>query len=93
MPWRLTTSVVWTCQTSENNFAMKHKFAKYLKESCSWNSDEQLSLKYFLNIAFVREISAKPSDRFGCYRHEWVIEICMSLVEINPLHEGLTFLI
>ena len=28
------TSVVWTCHTFENNFGMKHKFAKYLKESC-----------------------------------------------------------
>ena len=27
-------SVVWTCHTFENIFKMKHKFAKYLKESC-----------------------------------------------------------
>ena len=26
------------------------------------NSDEQLSFKYFLNVAFVREISPKLSD-------------------------------
>ena len=29
------TSVVWTCHTFENNFGMKHKFAKYyLEENC-----------------------------------------------------------
>ena len=28
------TCVVWTCHTLENNFGMKHEFAKYLKESC-----------------------------------------------------------
>ena len=28
------TSVVWTCQKFEINFGMKHKFAKYLKDSC-----------------------------------------------------------
>ena len=48
---------------------MRHKLS--LKES-QWSSDEQFSSKYFLNIAFVREISPKLSGGFGCYRHEWV---------------------
>ena len=28
------TNVFWTSRTFENNFKMKHKFAKYLTESC-----------------------------------------------------------
>ena len=50
---------------------MKRKFAKYLRESCRQSSDEQFSFKYFLNIAFVREISPKltvyslPSGSFA----------------------------
>ena len=28
---------------------MKHKLEQYLKESCRWNSDGQLSIKYFPN--------------------------------------------
>ena len=51
---------------------MKHKLAKILKESFRWGSDEQFSFKYFLYIAFVREISLKLSGSFGQYRHEWV---------------------
>ena len=58
------TSVVWTFHTFEDNFEMKHKFAKYLKESCRLSSDEQFSFKYFLEVAFVREISSKLSDSF-----------------------------
>ena len=38
-----------------------------MKESCRSSSDKQFSFKYFLYIAFVREISSKLSDRFGCY--------------------------
>ena len=60
-------SVVCTCHTFENNFGMKHNFTKLLKESCRKSSDEELSFKYFLNIAFVGEISAKQSGGFGCY--------------------------
>ena len=51
---------------------MKHKFVKYLKESCKKSSDEQSSFKYFLNIAFAREISPKVPGGFGSYRNEWV---------------------
>ena len=36
------------------------------------SSDETLSLTYFLDIAFVREISPKLSGGFGCYRNERV---------------------
>ena len=66
------TSVDWTCHTFENNFRMKYKFAKYLKESCRQSFDEQFSLKYFPNIALVREISPKLSDGYDCYRQKWV---------------------
>ena len=65
-------NVVWTCHTFENNLKMKHNFAKYLKESCRKRSDELVSFKYFLNIAFVREIPPKLSGGFGYYGHEWV---------------------
>ena len=34
--------------------------------------NNSLDSKYFLNIAFVKEISPKLSGGFGCYRHEWV---------------------
>ena len=43
---------------------MKHKFAKYFKESFRRSSDELFSFKYFLNFAFVSEISPKLSDIF-----------------------------
>ena len=66
--------VVWTCQTFENNFGMKYKFAKSLKETCRYKSNEQFSFKKFLNNAFIREILQKLLGGFGCYRHEWVME-------------------
>ena len=65
-------SVVWIWQTFENKFGMKHKFAKYLNESCRKNCDEYLSFKHFLHIAFVREISPKLSSSFRRYRHDWL---------------------
>ena len=37
------TSVVWTRHTFENNFGMKHQFAKYLKESCRVLMNNSLS--------------------------------------------------
>ena len=43
--------------TSENNLKIRHRITKYLKESCSF--EEHHSIKYFLKIAFVREISPK----------------------------------
>ena len=49
------------------------KFAGYSKDRKeSYSSD----VKYFLNNAFVREISPKLSDSFGIYRHEYV-NLCM----------------
>ena len=52
------TSVVWTCQNSENNFGIKHKFEKKMEMNCRNSFDEQLSFKHFLklycNIALVR---------------------------------------
>ena len=66
------SSVFWTYQTFGNNFGMKHEFAKYLKKSCRYSSNEQFSFKDFLNIVLVREISPKRSGCFGCNRHGWV---------------------
>ena len=59
------TSVCWTYYNFYDNFGMKHKFAKYLKGCCRMSSDEKFSFKYFLNIAFDREISPKLSVDFG----------------------------
>ena len=42
-----------------NNFEIKHKLGKYLTGSCKLVSDLQFSLKFFLKIAFVWEISPK----------------------------------
>ena len=53
------TSVVWTVDTFENNLAINHKFIKYLKEKCVFDFDQHFSLKYFLKIAFAKEISPK----------------------------------
>ena len=66
------TSVVWTCQTFRINLRMAQEFANYLVESYRQSSDEQFSFEYPPDIPFVREISAKLSGSFGCYRHEWV---------------------
>ena len=58
------TSVVWIYDTLENNFEINHRLEKYFKESYYLVSDEYFFFKYFLNFAFVREISAKQSDIF-----------------------------
>ena len=51
--------------TLEDNFGMKQKFTNYLKENCRKHSDEQFLFRYFINFAFVREISLNPSGNFG----------------------------
>ena len=53
------TSVIRTSQSFGNYFWMKHQFANYLKEICRLSFNEQLSLKSFQTIAFVKEISPK----------------------------------
>ena len=53
------TSVVWTFHTYENNLGVDHTFTKYLKESCVFDFDQRFSFKFFLKIAFIREISPK----------------------------------
>ena len=54
-------NVVWTCHNFGNIFEIKDRFIKYLMKNCRYKGDEQVSFKYILNIAFVREISAKQS--------------------------------
>ena len=49
-------SVIWTISIFQNSFGINHKFTKYLKESLLLDFDQNLSFKYFLKIAFVREI-------------------------------------
>ena len=53
------TSVIWTYYTNVNNFGIKHRMGKYSKEICWFVPYQQSSYKYFLKIAFVREISPK----------------------------------
>ena len=60
-------SVVWTCHIFKDNFGMKHEIEKHLKESCRFSSDEQLPIKYFLNIAFFRGLSTIMSGGFDWY--------------------------
>ena len=87
-------SVVCSSHTFKNNFQLKHLFTNYLKESCVLYSPEQISLKYFIDFAFVKEISPKTPDRqtdFGCCRLEWVKshsdpEVGQSSVAADDLH-------
>ena len=72
------TSVVWTYHTFVNNFTIKYELEKYLKESCLLVSDSPFSFKYFLKIAFVREISLKKSGSFGCYSAQLDLTIMAS---------------
>ena len=53
------TIVVWISNTFENNFEIKHKLEKYLKENCVLSSYQHCSFKYFLKIHFIWEISQK----------------------------------
>ena len=52
-------NVVWTFNTSVNNFTFKYKLEKIFEESCLLASDSHFSFKCFLKIAFVRGISPK----------------------------------
>ena len=51
----MPSDLVWTCDTLNDNYKVRNKFAKYLMESYRLSSEEHLSFKYFLKIAFVRE--------------------------------------
>ena len=42
------TNVVWTFITFDDNFVTKHKFTKYLKESCVLGTDDDFFFKYLL---------------------------------------------
>ena len=48
----------------ENNFEIKHKFTKYLKESYCLASDEHFSFKYVHENAFISKIFPKSSGLF-----------------------------
>ena len=53
------TSSVWTFDTFQNNFVINQKFTKHFKGSCELDFDQLFPFKYFLKIAFIREISPK----------------------------------
>ena len=59
------TNVVWTFNIFENNFGIKPKFTKYLKEDCVMDFDQHFSCICFLLIAFVGEIFLKRSGSLG----------------------------
>ena len=51
--------IIRIVDTFENIFGTNHKFMKYLKESCGLNFHQHSFFKYFLEFAFLREISPK----------------------------------
>ena len=50
--------------TYEDNFRIKQKFPKYLKESCCLASGQHSSFKYFQENAFVSKIFSNLSGLF-----------------------------
>ena len=52
-------NVVLTFDTFENNLGVNHKFSKELMESFVLCLDLHIVFKYFLKIAFVKEISPR----------------------------------
>ena len=60
----ILTSVVWTFDTFENNFGINHIFTKKW-ESSVLDFDQGFSFKYFLEIAFVREIPEHSQTVLG----------------------------
>ena len=57
-------SIVCYSHTFGNNLGIKHKFAKYLKESCCLASDQHFSFKCSPENAFVSKIFPKVSGLF-----------------------------
>ena len=56
-PLRPLWKNVWNCDTFENNFRIKQKIMKYLKESCKVASFQYFSFKYFPKYASIWNIS------------------------------------
>ena len=56
MPGDICTIVVWTCDIFEDNFGIWHKFTKYFKESCLFNSVTHFFLKLLSKTALVIKI-------------------------------------
>ena len=55
------TCVVWNYKSLENNFGKKDELINYSRETCWFVSDQYFTIKYFMKIAFVIEISVKES--------------------------------
>ena len=66
-------SIVCYYHTFENNLEMKHKFSKYLMESCCLTFDQHFSFKCFPENTFASQIFAKiVQTSFGCSERKWV---------------------
>ena len=53
------TNVVWVYDTFDNDIGIKHKFGKYLKKRCLFDSDHHSYLTYSYKISFQIDISKK----------------------------------
>ena len=59
MTGAILTSLVWTYDTWNSNFGIKHKFKKYLKESCWFSSDQHFLLNFLSKNAHVVKLLPK----------------------------------
>ena len=55
-PFIFLTRFVWIYENFENNFGLKHRFVKYLKEICAYSFAQHFSFKYLLENAFITVI-------------------------------------
>ena len=53
------TSVIWSCDTFENNLGIKYKFTKIFERELKIDFWWTIPFKYLPNVAFIREISWK----------------------------------
>ena len=58
------TSVVWTCNTFEDNFEIKQILIKYLMESCCIGYDIQFNTRIFQNKSSLKDITNNKSGYF-----------------------------
>ena len=69
-------------------FGIKHKFTKYLKESCCLSSDQHFSFKWFPENAFAGEIYHKsPRPVLAALSFNGVTLPMMKLLYISPKHK------
>ena len=86
--------IIWIYRTFENNFGIKHTFQKYLRESWWLVTDWHFPFKYFLEKAFVRELSVKESGGFWCRSHEQVSGASIMVTDcIKGKGKGIRFIV